>query len=242
MNVFKSLKYQINDKVFSKVATLAKVVWPPESILSGEVCQDIELTLAEQQALPWFSASHALLPAGKAVDSRLWDTSKIAFEYEMPVSHWIQSFKYHTQVERGRLLADLFAKHFKLTTREAFLTNQSVEVLIPVPMHRQRYRQRGFNQSLRLAKRLSSLSGIPVINKAVKRVRNTPPQAKLDAKQRHKNLCNAFELDVSVLQNIRRIALVDDVVTTGATMNEIVKLIREQTAVEWIEVWAIAQA
>lgn len=231
MNVFQTLQTVMAQSVFSP--------WrAPVSILSGQVGDELELTWAEQQALPWLTSSGMALSAGK--HGNLWDASKVAFDYEMPVSQWIQAFKYQARIERGRLLADLFAQRFQLHALASQFPNEAVEVLLPVPIHRMRYRQRGFNQSLRLAKRLSKLSGIPVENRALLRVRNTPPQASLSAHQRQTNLTDAFALQADYLQNYRRIAVVDDVLTTGATMNALLAKIREQTNVEWVEVWAIA--
>ena len=243
MNVLLSIPSQLTRSVFYTT-----------SILSGKRCSDIELTQAEQQALPWLQAGSASsrlktedLPAGreghqptKVLLNSGWDDQKIAFEYEMPVSHWIQEFKYTSKIERGRLLADLFAQRFELSSVSEQEPSEKVQALIPVPIHLQRYRQRGFNQSRRLAKRLSHWSGIPVLDNAVKRIRNTPPQAELDAKQRQKNLQDAFEVGAE-LESLDRIALVDDVVTTGATMNELIRQIRRQTGIKWIEVWAIAK-
>lgn len=236
---------------------LVRSVFHTTSILSGKRCGDLELTQAEQQALPWLHAASTNsrlklenLPAGrenhhpkKILLNPNWDAQKIAFEYEMPVSHWIQEFKYASKIERGRLLADLFAQRFELSpeSESELASSHQVQALIPVPIHLQRYRQRGFNQSRRLAKRLSHWSGIPIVDDAVKRLRNTPPQAELDAKQRQKNLQDAFEVEANALQSLERVALVDDVVTTGATMNELIRQIRQQTEIKWIEVWAIAQ-
>lgn len=234
-------------------AQLIQCVFQIDSILSGKACQDLELTPAEQQALPWRQAAEEVdwrktdaALAGKdshqvsiATLSENWDAQKIAFDYEMPVSHWIQEFKYYAKIERGRLLADLFTQKFELQFMSE--SSERVQALIPVPVHLQRYRERGFNQSQRLAKRLSDWSDIPMIDKAVWRIRHTPPQAQLDAKQRKQNLQDAFAIDISLLESFERIALVDDVVTTGATMNELVRQIRQQTNIKWIEVWAIAQ-
>lgn len=156
--------------------------------------------------------------------------------YEFPLDSLIQSFKDSADIPKVRLLADLFIQRWQLSAQ----ASQPPELLIPVPLHRNRLYQRGFNQSLELADRLGRLLSIPVNNQACQRRVDTPHQVGLEAKQRRKNLANAFRVNASRLTGVKHLALVDDVVTTGTTAQ---LLARElvNTGVERVDIWCLAR-
>lgn len=111
-----------------------------------------------------------------------------------------------------------------------------------MPLYHFRQWRRGYNQADLLSRQLSRWLDIPNLNNIVKRVRHTHTQRGLSAKDRRQNLKNAFSL--AVLKNefpYHRVALVDDVITTGSTLNEISKLLRK-LGVEEIQVWGLARA
>ena len=93
----------------------------------------------------------------------------------------------------------------------------SGDVLVPVPLHKRRLRDRGYNQSALLAKEVSKRAGLPVVEDWLVRTRDTPPQVSLSHQERLRNVEGSFEYTVSVRG--QRIILVDDVVTTGSTMS-----------------------
>ena len=112
------------------------------------------------------------------------------------------------------------------------------ERLLPVPLHPARLRQRGYNQSLELARPLSRQLDIALDRSCFQRILNTPPQADLPRRQRLHNLRGAFRL--SPPPEARHVALVDDVVTTGSTVNELARLLL-RAGVQRIDVWAVAR-
>ena len=118
------------------------------------------------------------------------------------------------------------------------------ELIIPVPLHIKKLRKRGFNQSILIAKWVSQAFNIPMDLKIIQRHQLTPAQVDLSRSERLKNLKNAFKFinkNKFKLSNIRHVALIDDVMTTGATVNEISKILK-QAGVEKIEVWCLARA
>jgi ComF family protein len=115
------------------------------------------------------------------------------------------------------------------------------DVLIPVPLHLNRLRKRGYNQALELAKIITQHTRIPLNNEACIRYRDTPPQAHLSGEQRQNNLRNAFKIG-RVKSHWQHIVIVDDVVTTGTTVHEIARIFLEQTAIQKLEVWCCARA
>ena len=112
------------------------------------------------------------------------------------------------------------------------------EVLLPVPLHRARLLERGFNQAREIALAWSARLEVPVDQRALIRCRPTTAQAGLSRKQRRKNLSCAFHYAPS--NAYRHVAIVDDIVTTGSTATEITRLLHRQ-GVEHVEVWALAR-
>ena len=142
----------------------------------------------------------------------------------------IHAFKYNQRVE----LAPLFGKMLK-----DYLVIHAVpaDTVVPVPLHPERERARGYNQSLLLANELGARMSVPVLAHSLRRVRATQPQFELNAPERRANVREAFLADASVAG--ARVLLVDDVCTTGATMDECSIALRNQGAQS---VWGLALA
>jgi ComF family protein len=115
------------------------------------------------------------------------------------------------------------------------------QLLIPVPLHPARLRERGFNQALVLARQLGRDLQIPVASNALVRIRQTPSQQGLSAKARKRNLRGAFRLQAG-LHELGAVALIDDVVTTMSTMHEIAHTLRCAYPDLELHVWCLARA
>ena len=113
------------------------------------------------------------------------------------------------------------------------------DIIIPIPLHRKRLVNRGFNQALALANAIKKNIDIPIDSRACQRIKATPPQIELSRKARRANLKKAFSLNNSVIKG-KHVALIDDVVTTGATANELAHMIRKNGA-KHIDVWCVAR-
>ncbi len=155
------------------------------------------------------------------------------FEYLEPVRYLIRSLKFNSNYASARLLGLLMAEH--LRSVDAPLP----ELIIPVPLHPNRFKQRGFNQSIELARPISNTFGIPISLSVCIRRRDTAPQVGLISAQRRKNVKNAFATTRPVVK--KHVAIFDDVITTGCTVNEIARRLR-QSGAEIIDVWSIARA
>ena len=112
------------------------------------------------------------------------------------------------------------------------------EVLLPVPLHRARLLERGYNQAYEIATVCSGALGIPVDRHALTRTRATPSQSGLSSPQRERNIRKAFAY--APKHDYRHVALIDDIVTTGSTVTEITKVLH-RGGVEYVEVWALAR-
>ncbi|GHA06082.1 hypothetical protein GCM10008090_14650 [Arenicella chitinivorans] len=111
------------------------------------------------------------------------------------------------------------------------------EMLIPVPLHRQRLFQRGYNQSALLAKQLGKQFGIAVDYRSLTKHKSTANQAELSLKARQSNLKNAFKIARPIIAS--HVAIIDDVITTGSTAREIAKILK-RNGVDYIQVWGVA--
>lgn len=113
------------------------------------------------------------------------------------------------------------------------------QVLLPVPLHRSRLLQRGFNQAREIARIWSAELDIPVDRHALSRIRATPLQSGLSASQRGDNVRQAFAY--AARRPYRHVAVIDDIVTTGSTVDEITRVLQRE-GVEFVEIWALARA
>jgi len=162
-----------------------------------------------------------------------FDSAFALFRYEEPVRHLILTLKFHARHPCARLLGDLLAD--ALEGREDL-----PELILPVPLHSRRYRERGHNQSLEIARTLSRRLQIPLDLRSCVRAKATQAQSGLnDPKERRRNVKNAFALARPLQAG--HVAILDDVVTSGATANELAKVLRK-AGVGRIEVWACARA
>jgi ComF family protein len=161
-----------------------------------------------------------------------FDATVAAFRYEEPIRHLIHGLKFQARYAAARLLGDLLA--------DALAGCRDLpRLLIPVPLHRSRYRERGFNQSLEIARVVSARLHIALDYLSCERIRPTVPQTELSAAERARNIKQAFRVNGS-LRGLH-VAVLDDVVTTGATVNELARTLRKAGASR-IDVWACARA
>lgn len=160
-----------------------------------------------------------------------WQRCVAPLLYRPPASQLLTTFKYSGRLQGGRLLTELLIAELHQSSRE-------VDLIVPVPMHWRRRWSRGFNQAELIADQLGAALLIPVAMKALQRVRPTTAQQSLDAKARARNLRGAFALKQPVAG--LRLALVDDVVTTGATATELSRLLLKGGAAA-VELWALAR-
>jgi ComF family protein len=159
-----------------------------------------------------------------------FDHTLAVFDYTFPVDALMHAFKYGGDFALARLLARPLA--------QKALTQPLPDVLFAMPLHAERLRERGFNQSLELAKFLGTTLGIPLHPDSITRIRHTPAQAGLPWKERRRNIRHAFAC-TEPLHGLH-VALVDDVMTTGASMGELAATVRRAGAAR-IDVWVVAR-
>ncbi len=156
------------------------------------------------------------------------NTVRAAFIYAAPVDGLLRRFKFHQDLAAGRLLATLMQARLADGERPA--------VLVPVPLHASRLRQRGYDQALELARPLSRALEVPLWQ-GLQRIRATAPQSELDARARRRNLRSAFAVLAPVPPQV---LLVDDVMTTGATLHAAATALR-RAGVARVDAWVCAR-
>ena len=157
--------------------------------------------------------------------------TQTVFSYTHPINKLIHAVKFHQNLAMLRLLGDLMGQRLMINPRP--------EVLIPVPLHYERLRQRGYNQSLELAKRITKSTGIPLDYQACKRIKNTLPQTTLSGQQRQTNIKGAFQV-LPRAEYWQHIVIIDDVMTTGNTVRELATVFKE-AGVPRVDVWCCAR-
>lgn len=196
------------------------------------------------QRTPYCGRCGASLPESRLqcgaclLNPPLWQKMVYVSAFEEPLKSLIYRFKFNQDYWLDRSLA----RWLYLAVREAKRTHHLAlpELLIPVPLHHKRQWERGYNQAGLLTHYLSRWLHIPYQDDAIIRYRSTAAQRGKSAEQRQKNLANAFCLAKPLPLGVKSVALIDDVITTGATMNDICRCLQE-TGVTEIQVWALCK-
>ncbi|CAI8753705.1 competence protein ComFC [Pseudomonas sp. IT-196MI5] len=157
--------------------------------------------------------------------------------YSFPVDSLITRFKHNAKWPFGRLLAELLAQYLQHRFEDDL---ERPDLLIPVPLANRRLRQRGFNQAAMLAQWLGTSLDIPCDERLLLRTQDTDAQQALNAEARRKNLRNAFALAPGAVVKDQHLALVDDVLTTGATAQALARLLMDAGAAR-VDVYCLAR-
>ena len=177
------------------------------------------------------------LPVGAALCGQCqrrappWDAAWAPFRYGWPLDRLETRFKFGADLAAGRVLAELW--------RSEYAPAERPDLIVPVPLHRARLRSRGYNQALELARPLAAAIGVPVRYDVLERTRGTSAQTELDRTARRRNVRGAFRARRKPLPD--HVVLLDDVMTTGATLAECARVLRRAGA-RRVDVWALARA
>jgi len=232
--------------VYKCLNTLQSLVFPPHCRLCGSAnCSVHNLCRPCLDDLPWLGAAcprcqQPLAGCGEIpVCGRCqrqppaFDACTALFHYQPPADYLIKRLKFSGELALGPLLSGLLAARIK--QRASPLPG----LVVPVPLHRSRRRERGFNQAMELARSLGRMLDLPVDPRLCERPKRTSPQSLLSTPERKKNLRNAFR--ITRPEAAAHIAIVDDVMTSGHTANELARALKTAGA-ERVEVWVIARA
>ncbi|MDH5424833.1 MAG: ComF family protein [Gammaproteobacteria bacterium] len=158
------------------------------------------------------------------------------YHYQQPLIWLIQQMKFHKRILLARLLSQLMVRRLQL--------HQSLSIpdaIIPVPLHHKRRYQRGFNQAEELAKSIAKALHCPLDSHYLERHLNNPQQSGLNAKQRRKNVKGVFRISHKTTKHYSHVAIIDDVMSTGSTLNEIARVLKK-SGIKKVDVWVLARA
>ena len=218
---------------------------PPRCVLCGSPATRSCLCEACKSDLPWI-ASQCLqcgLPlntindeiCGQCIGNTPPFTRTLAaLKYQFPADRLVQSFKFSRQLVAGRILSRIMCERAIRTGIDR------PGAIIPIPLHRRRLVQRGFNQAYERGADISRQLNVPLLATALRRRRNTKAQSGLNRKQRRQNLSAAFYW-AGATKPCRHVVLVDDVMTTGTTVTECTRVLKTAGA-KRVDVWVAARA
>lgn len=206
-----------------------------------QVANQQDICAACLQELPRLSQAHCLSCLLPMTSSQVcgaclnkppaWNHAKAALRYTYPIDALIKALKYRSDLPLAPILADLLLSELQ--------KEDLPDYVIPVPLHPDRLRDRGFNQTLEISRYLCKKTGCQLLPAACARTRNTPSQTDIPWKKRKRNVRNAFICNQNFFG--KRVAIVDDVMTSGATLNELAKVILHHGAIS-VNAWVIARA
>lgn len=164
--------------------------------------------------------------------SQPFERTHAAFRYEQPLPALVAGLKFSGKLNTLRLMGLLLSDHLEQDDAER------PNGIVPVPLHPRRLRERGYNQALELARIVGRRLDLPLLPDGASRVRATPPQAALEAKQRKQNLRGAFAASANFSGT--HLVVLDDVMTTGSTVGELARVLRRAGAAR-VDVWCLAR-
>jgi ComF family protein len=218
---------------------------PPRCLACGEAGDGLRpLCAGCAEALPWNRCAclRCALPLPQAAPAcgrclrspPPFAAARAPLHYADPIDRWLGALKFRNGLAAGLLLAELLDAEIG-----SAMAATQFDAVLPVPLHRCRLRERGFNQALELLRPLAATRGWTVEPGLLRRERDTPHQIGLDALTRRRNLKGAFRADPVVAG--ARLLLFDDVITTGSTLREAAAELLQAGAAE-VQVLAVARA
>lgn len=220
---------------------LRSLLPPPRCLLCEDVAPDAAQLCRRCLAdLPWIGSACKICSKPLSIESicgeclqksPVYSRAFVPLRYAYPVDHLIQRLKFSEQLAIAGTLSAVLAG--------AVGRDVLPQLLVPVPMHKHKLRERGFNQATEIARHLSDRTGVPLNQTMCLRLTSTPPQSSLKARARRRNVRGVFGIS-HMPRGTHHVAIVDDVVTTGATVEEMARVLRK-AGVSRIDVWACAR-
>ncbi|WP_394752631.1 ComF family protein [Crenothrix sp.] len=233
-------------KVYNWLSIIQNALLPPTCILCGnkgfgslDICETCYQRLPRNNACCYRCAeifvTAIAVPTlcGRCLsETPSFDETHAPFIHQEEIRHLITGLKFGAQFKNARLLGSLLADHVGKAAERP-------DCIIPVPLHKARYHERGFNQALEIARTVSLTLHIPLDFYSCTRHKDTPHQTGLSAKKRRQNLRRAFSVQKPIPAN--HVVILDDVMTTGSTANALAVELKK-SGVNRVDIWVCARA
>ena len=224
--------------------SIANKVLPQDCHLCGAPSFDSALCHSCEQSLERLPPAHCPRcampsPLGQVCGRCIrrapsYDATHAALRYEFPADRLILALKHRNQLPLAALLAGKLAESVKSRRTSGI----AIDLVIPMPLHARRLAQRGFNQSVEIGRRTAHELALAFTCQAAQRLRDTPAQADLPLMRRRANVRGAFDCSTSL--EGKSVAIVDDVMTSGATLNALAAALKRVGAIH-VENWVVAR-
>ncbi|KRA54242.1 competence protein ComF [Pseudoxanthomonas sp. Root65] len=218
-----------------------RLLFPPRCLICRETGSNgADLCRSCTERLPWNASAcpRCGVPMAAAGDCGdclrkppVLTRTQAVFVYGFPLDRLVPRFKFHRDLAAGRLMAELMAGTLSSAPRP--------DAIVPVPLHARRVRERGYDQALELARPLAARLALPLRPELLQRVQPTAPQSELDAVQRQRNVARAFAVPPQSAPP-GHIVLLDDVMTTGATLHAAARALLGAGATR-VDAWVCAR-
>ena len=238
--MLKSLS-NLNLQFFDEIRTTLRWLITPHCLLCGQASRLLPLCAECQTLLPQLTGHlckrcSTPIPVAGTCGACLhnppaFNQVQAALSYHFPADHLVHLLKFQGQFGAAKALADALVANLDPLSKPHYL--------VPVPLHPKRLRERGFNQSLLIAKHLGQYFDIPILLKGIDRQKHTLPQTMLSEKVRKNNIKDAFAVNINL--SGKTVAIVDDVMTTGATANQLAQTLKDKGA-SAVYVWVPIRA
>jgi len=209
--------------VIKVIKEFLSLVFPPRCIFCGRF-----LSIKSQQDI--CEECYGNIPFSGSFDTHMeqglyFDRLICLCEYSGIIKHALVNFKFHNKPRIGRTLGKLLSEKLRKMTK-----TDEFDIITCVPLHRKRYARRGYNQSELICRELHSKLDIPFNRDMLVRIRDTEPQSLLSGCMRHDNVKDAFSIKNGSKTEKMSVLLVDDIMTTGSTLNECAKVLKDRGA------------
>ncbi|MDR2874408.1 MAG: ComF family protein [Methylobacillus sp.] len=219
---------------------ISQILFPPACALCGADARKHLICQACEDDLPWHDGLQCpvcAIPTGTGeicghclLSPPAFDATRALLAYQFPVSAVLQCYKYAGFLAVAHMMAALFVNKLG----DAALP----DVIVPMPLHATRLKERGFNQAVEIGRLLARRLRVPFEPAHAKRTRHTTPQAGLAFKERHRNVRGVFAFEPHIAG--KNIVLLDDIMTTGASLNALAQAAKKAGAAR-VECWVMAR-
>ena len=209
------------DKILRQICTVPIVsIYPQTCGICGKInenslCKKCEKNLKKQ-------SENQIIKDGEEIEYKYFNELMYIFKYEGQIRKIILDYKFN---EKAYIY--LTFVNFLLKNEKIFENIKSYDTIIPVPISKKRQKERGYNQSLLIAREISNQTNLKLVNNCLIKTKNIVEQSKLNKEDRRQNIQGVYKLQNMQLIKNKKILLIDDIYTTGSTVNECSKILRQ---------------
>ena len=206
------------NKILKIQEKILNLIYPQTCGICGKInqnslCKKCEINLKKQ-------SENQIIKDGKEIEDKYFNELMYIFKYEGQIRKLILDYKFN---EKSYIY--LTFVNFLLKNKKIFENIKNYDTIIPVPISKKRLKTRGYNQSLLIAKQISQQTNLDLVNNCLIKTKNIIEQSKLNKEEREKNIQNVYKLENKQLIKNKKILLIDDIYTTGSTVNECSKIL-----------------